>query len=421
MTARLRGWAWALLTWAALAGVLALIRTVPAQAAPAPAAATASWAGQWRLVLYHGGGPLPVGLELRQQGGRWQAWLLNPPERLAVEQVSVEGDQLVLAFPSYGSILSLTQAEPGRLRGNVQLARRSGPVTLAATATRDSFRFSAAPHKPAANLTGRWTVTTTGTRPQTGLAQFVQKGNLVTGSVQFPTGDTRYLAGELDGDTLRLSHFDGSSSAIWTAKLDNGVLTGGQYGATSTTPSPWSARRANPAGFKAVAVEGPGAERWNFSFPDATGRQISLADARFRGKVVVITLGGAWCPNCHDEAGFIGPYAARRQKEGLEVIGLHFEYGTDAARAFRQISSFGKRYGLAYPLLLAGEPTPESTKAALGALGPVKVYPSTIFIGRDGRVREVHVGWAGPATGSLNAKAKREFDETVTRLLRERA
>jgi hypothetical protein len=59
--------------------------------------------------------------------------------------------------------------------------------------------------------------------------------------------------------------------------------------------------------------------------------------------------------------------------------------------------------------------------AALGALGPIKVFPSTIFIGRDGRVREVHVGWAGPATGALNAKAKRDFDATVTKLLREKA
>ena len=111
----------------------------------------------------------------------------------------------------------------------------------------------------------------------------------------------------------------------------------------------------------------------------------------------------------------------KRQREGLEVIGLQFEYGDDPARAFRQIDSFKARYKLPYPLLLAGQPTPESTRAALGSLGPVKVYPSTIFIGRDGRVREVHVGWAGPATGALNVKAKRDFDATVTRLLREKA
>ncbi|MBC7521563.1 MAG: TlpA family protein disulfide reductase, partial [Sandarakinorhabdus sp.] len=49
------------------------------------------------------------------------------------------------------------------------------------------------------------------------------------------------------------------------------------------------------------------------------------------------------------------------------------------------------------------------------------VYPSTLFIGRDGTLREIHVGWAGPATGALNVKAKRDFDETVTRLLKEKA
>jgi hypothetical protein len=31
------------------------------------------------------------------------------------------------------------------------------------------------------------------------------------------------------------------------------------------------------------------------------------------------------------------------------------------------------------------------------------------------------VGWAGPATGALSEKVKREFDVTVSRLLKERA
>jgi len=404
-----------LLIRAALASLAALILIGPAAAAPA------DLVGRWRLSMDHGGGPLPVGLEVRQTGGRWQAWLLNPPERLAVEQVSVEGDKLVLAFPSYNSTVTLTVAGPGQLTGTAQLIRSTGPVARPVTATRATYRFSASPRKPAADLTGRWTVTSGSTKLVTGLAQFTQKGNLVSGSVQFPSGDTRFLAGELDGDTLRLSHFDGSASGIWTAKLENGVLTGGSFGVATVTPTPWTAKRADAAGFKAVAVEGPGAQRWDFKFPDASGRQVSLSDARFKGKVVVITLGGAWCPNCHDEALFVVPYAKRRQKEGLELIGLQFEYGTDPVRAFRQVNSFAKRYGITYPLLLAGEPTPESSKAALGPLGPVKVYPSTIFVGRDGRVREVHVGWAGPATGKLHDAAKKEFDETVSKLLRERA
>jgi hypothetical protein len=72
-------------------------------------------------------------------------------------------------------------------------------------------------------------------------------------------------------------------------------------------------------------------------------------------------------------------------------------------------------------VLLAGEPTPESTKAALPGLGGVKVYPSALFIGRDGKLREVHVGWAGPATGALNAQAQEHFDQTVRKLLAEKS
>ena len=407
---------WPALTGVAFAAVLLLIFAGPAHAAPA------SLAGTWRVVLAHPGGGLPFGLEVGKVRGKPAAWLLNPPERLRAEVVAIEGNRLTLKFPSYNSGLVATLGADGRLRGEVHVIRRSGPLTLALTGTRDTYRFVATPKRPSADLNGHWIVTETGgTNPERGLAQFRVVGGRVSGSVQFPSGDTRYLAGEISGDQLSLSHFDGSASGLWLATLKGGVLTGEQFGAGSKAGSPWTARRAGTDSVEAVAVERPVAERIAFSFPDRTGKRVSLADARFKGKVVVVTLGGAWCPNCHDEARFVGPYATKHAREGLEVIGLQFEYGDDPARAFTQIDKFAARYGLAYPMLLAGQPTPESSKAALSSIGGVKVYPSTMFIGRDGMLREVHVGWAGPATGPLNVKAKRDFDATVTRLLRERA
>ncbi|MBC7522785.1 MAG: TlpA family protein disulfide reductase [Sandarakinorhabdus sp.] len=349
------------------------------------------------------------------------AFIKNPPEKLRVESVSVEGETITLAFPSYNSRLVLVHGGDDTLTGRAEVKRSSGPVTLAATGTRAAYRFTPTPAKPAADLSGKWLVSFQGVKPVMGLAQFKQVGNQISGSVQLPSGDTRYLAGELAGNKLSLSTFDGSFSALWLADLANGVLTGKQFAATSKDGSAWTAKRAGGAGIEAVAVEKASGQTLAFRFPTSDGKMISLADSRYKGKVVVITLGGAWCPNCHDEAIFMGPYAAQRAREGLEVIGMQFEYGDDQARAFKQMNSFQARYRLPYPLVLAGQPTPESTKAALGALGPVKVYPSTIFIGRDGKVREVHVGWAGPATGALNVKAKRDFDTVVTRLLREKA
>ncbi len=383
-------------------------------------AAAAGLEGKWRIALDHPGGPLPFGLEIGKVRGKPAAWLLNPPERLAVEDVRVTDTSITLSFPSYASKLVLTLGKDGKLSGSADLVRASGPLTLAASGERGTYRFAPRPARAALDLSGRWTLLR-GPKNERGLAQFKQTGNQVTGSVQFPSGDTRYLAGEISGNTLLLSHFDGSTSGLWKGTISGGKLTGQVFYATSTAATPWSATRATGADLEAVMVEKPATDRLAFSFPDTKGRMVSLSDPQYKGKVVVITLGGAWCPNCHDEAKFLAPYATRRKKDGLEVISLNFEYGTDQARAFRQMDSFTARYNLPYPSLLAGQPTPESTSKALGALGPVKVYPSTIFIGRDGLVREIHVGWAGPATGALNAKAKKDFDILVTKLLAEKA
>ena len=44
---------------------------------------------------------------------------------------------------------------------------------------------------------------------------------------------------------------------------------------------------------------------FRFAFPDLTGKMVSNTDERFRGKVVIVAIGGSWCPNCHDEAPFL--------------------------------------------------------------------------------------------------------------------
>ncbi|MFZ4689276.1 MAG: peroxiredoxin family protein [Polymorphobacter sp.] len=403
-------------TMAALTlALLSMLFALPAQAA------TAGWSGTWRVSIAMPGGALPFGLEVKQSGTNVTAVLLNPPERMRVEQVSLDGDTLVLAFPSYGSRVTLRRGSDDRITGEAYLARSTGFATLPVSGERGTWRFVAAPAKPAADLSGRWQMAY-GTAAQRGQIDLRQSGNRVTGSVQLPSGDFRYLAGDISGNRLALSTFDGNAATLWTATIADGKLTGAMFTATgSKAGTAWTASRAGKANMAAVTVETAAVKRLAFRFPDSKGRMVSLADARYRGKVVVITLGGAWCPNCHDEATFMGPYATRRQREGLEVIALQFEYGDDQARAFRLMDSFAARYKLPYPLLLAGQPTPESSKAALPGVGPIKVYPSTLFIGRDGTLREVHVGWAGPATGALNVAAKREFDETVSKLLREKA
>jgi len=115
------------------------------------------------------------------------------------------------------------------------------------------------------------------------------------------------------------------------------------------------------------------------------------------------------------------PWAARRGREGVEVISLHFEYPDDPAHARQLIGHFARRHGIKWPLLLAGRPSRQSIATALGGRGDIHSLPSTIILGRDGRVRHVHTGLADEKTGEVTASKQTEFDALISRLLAEAA
>ena len=76
-------------------------------------------------------------------------------------------------------------------------------------------------------------------------------------------------------------------------------------------------------------------------------------------------------------------------------------------------------------VLFAGttNPTPQSKviAEALPQIVNFGAYPTSIYLGRDGRVRSVHAGFASPATGEEHVRLKKELREVVEHLLAEPA
>ncbi len=56
------------------------------------------------------------------------------------------------------------------------------------------------------------------------------------------------------------------------------------------------------------------------------------------------------------------------------------------------------------------------TEKTLPELTAIKAFPSTIFVGRDGKVKYVHAGFAGPATGMHHEAFRQEFERTISEL-----
>jgi thiol-disulfide isomerase/thioredoxin len=154
------------------------------------------------------------------------------------------------------------------------------------------------------------------------------------------------------------------------------------------------------------------------SFPDLNGVQVSLKDARFRGKVLLVSISGSWCPNCHDEAPFLTELYRTYHDRGLEIVLLAFEEAGQLPNPVR-LKAFVKQYGITYPVLIAGEP--KELAAKLPQFEDLVAFPTSIYVGRDGRVRGTHAGFSSKATGPLYTETTAEITHTVEGLLAEKA
>ena len=102
------------------------------------------------------------------------------------------------------------------------------------------------------------------------------------------------------------------------------------------------------------------------------------------------------------------------------MIALAYEYSTDFQRSKKSRSKFKQRFNMQYPILVTGVRVSDSlrTEKTLPSITPVKMFPTTLFIGRDGTLKKVHTGFNGPATGAHYEAYKKEFYAMVDELMK---
>ncbi|MDX1501803.1 MAG: TlpA disulfide reductase family protein [Thermoanaerobaculia bacterium] len=413
------------------------MRNVPVVAALLPLALAAcgapeiSPAGEWRAVLGSPGGELPFTLRIETRpDGRFAAVAVNGAEEAPFSGVRIEGSRIHLDFDWYDSWIE-ARLEGDRMTGEWTKVAAGGTTRLPFSARRGGGpRFAPLPAAGEAGnggVSGVWEVVFTdedGTEPARG--EFLQSGRRVTGTFLTPTGDYRYLEGSYEAGTLRLSTFDGAHAFLFHAETRPDGSLAGDFWSRDTYHAEWTAHRAEPeAALLPDAWEAVGLTndegRLAFTFPDLDGNPVSLDDERFGGRVVVVNLFGSWCPNCNDEAPLLAEWHRRYADRGLAIVGLGYELTGDPERDRRQLRRFAERHGIGYPLLLAGISDKRAAAATLPDLTRVVAYPTTIFVGRDGRVRRIHSGFAGPGTGAHHERLVAELEGTLQELLAEGA
>ena len=383
--------------------------------------------GRWRAWLTSPGGELPFGLELeRTEADDYQAWIVNGPERIQVARVELDEGELLLSFEPYDSrILATWSGDDSRLEGVWTKTSGLGSSSQLAFQARASASARFEPlnlpdGSAASNVAGRWEVDfRSEDTPAVAVLEQSQDGT-VSGTFLTATGDYRYLAGSIEGDRLRLSCFDGAHAFLFDARLLQDGTLAGDFWSRDSWHEEWTARRNPEASLPdayAMTSWTDGQDLSQIVFPDLDGRQRSLADPEFQGKARIIEVFGSWCPNCNDAASFLVELDERYRDRGLSIVGLGFELSGEFERDAEQLRRYVEHHGIEFPVLLAGVANKDEASRAFPALDRVRSFPTTIFMDAQGRVRAIHTGYSGPATGAAHEQLKARFEELIEELL----
>ncbi len=116
-----------------------------------------------------------------------------------------------------------------------------------------------------------------------------------------------------------------------------------------------------------------------FSLPDINGNRVDSSIVR--GKPAVVNIFATWCPPCREETpGLVAVYEKYKER-GFELVGISLDTDTRG-----DLARFVVENRITYRVLLGD-------MEAVQAFGGGSAIPVSFFIGRDGIIRNVHVGF----------------------------
>lgn len=358
--------------------------------------------------------------------------IFNAEEIIDVDEVEYRNDSIFITAPIFEGYFAGTFEDDFTIKGSFIKESLDRVVPFYAQYDRTKRFYTNSPEEK--NVTGVWeTVFSQGIAEDEYIAKGIFTQSIdtstssaqskITGTFRTTTGDYRYLEGVMDGNTMKLSTFDGAHAFLFTAKVTDSTMEG-QFYSGDHWKEPFVAKRNSnyelPSADSLTYLK-DGYDSIAFTFPNSEGELISLSDDRFKDKVVVVQIMGTWCPNCLDESKYYTEFYKNNKNKDFEIIALAFEYAKTKPIAFSRIERLTSKIGIEYPVLLAQYGTSDKAKAQekLPMLNHVLSYPTSIFIDKMGKVRKIHTGFNGPATGEKYTEFKKEFKSFVGELLKE--
>ncbi|MHB0999334.1 MAG: peroxiredoxin family protein [Armatimonadota bacterium] len=137
-----------------------------------------------------------------------------------------------------------------------------------------------------------------------------------------------------------------------------------------------------------------------FKLKSINGKTVTLSQLRNdpinKGakRVVLLDFWATWCPPCRNEVPHLQKLHEKYGKKGLVVVGIALDDGGAS-----DVKPFAKENGLKYTMLV----DPAGTTAKKYGVRPI---PTTFIIGKDGVIKNMHLGFSPGMEDELEKEIK---------------
>ena len=342
----------------------------------------------------------------------------NGDEKIPLDFKALKNDSIQLSFKEMSSYLSIIYTDSNHFLGYWTNERKG--LRHPVSGSKGNYkRFESATDTPSEEILKSYEVTFGSTKnnwPAVGL--FNQIGDELTGTFLTETGDYRYLEGNVFGDQLYLSCFDGAHAFLFTAKIVGDSLSGKFYSGASyqtdwTGISNADASIGDPNKLTYLTEN-------SYDLSEIKFKALFLGNKKIKFKnnpLTVIQIMGSWCPNCLDETNYFKVLHQKYANNGLQIIALGFESQKTRRKQKKHLRRFKKKAGILYPVYLAGNASKKEASNIFSMLNGISSFPTTLFVNQKGDIIHIHTGFFGPGTGIYYERYKKETEGLIKKNL----
>lgn len=356
---------------------------------------------------------LPFFLESNDTGGKQVFHIVNGAEKIPLD-FKKNQDSVRLDFQEMDSYLIFKYTDARNIRGYWQNNRKGSRFSL--HGSKGNFkRFESSSGLSPKKIEESYEITFGNDQdnwPAIGL--FNQKGDELSGTFLTETGDYRFLDGNVFGDQLYLSCFDGAHAFVFTAKIFGDSLSGRFYSGASYQTN-WRGALNQEA-----TIGDPNKLTYlsdtSYDLAAMKFKSLFMGNKKIKFKkhpLTVIQIMGSWCPNCLDETNYFKVLHQEYGDKGIQIIALGFESQKTKKGRKKHLKEFSKKAKIPYDVFLAGKASKKEASRKFSMLNGISSFPTTLFVDQRGEIIHIHTGFYGPGTGVYYERYKKETEGLI--------